>query len=203
MKTNRFPIGPALRWTLLAALLWSVSRVRAAEPPVLLVRVADLKREVTYVLMTPAEFKELEKETALRTRLFSRAMELAQKEWRADASLSKLPFPAGRLSPPVAQVMERPATREQAERRLRSLEEREADRREQDAKKAETAKEKERERHVQRAFEMVQDKLNELIAREKKRLTPDIPMPRPDAETNATPHSPDKQETGAALDQAL
>jgi hypothetical protein len=137
--------------------------------------VTDSKREATYQIMTPAEFKDLKKMIDLETRLFPKALAAAAKEWQANPLNKHKAFPGGRLAPRKADVTSQFPNRDLAEKQLRIYEDREAkklDREAAEAKKNPTAKKPgddiERRALLDDAAQLVDGKLSELMTKDTK-----------------------------------
>lgn len=95
--------------TLFAAVL--ISRVLVAveggtaSGKALVVKITDRAGKVTYEAMTPEDWKELQKQIALETKLHPRVLMEAEKAWKEDETTKKKSFPRMAISPSKAQVI--------------------------------------------------------------------------------------------------
>ncbi|MFO1490042.1 MAG: hypothetical protein U1F77_17640 [Kiritimatiellia bacterium] len=94
---------------------------REAHPPQwteqdTLARLTRVDKSVEYRPMDQAEFLELQKQCQRSAALFPKAVELAGKDWAADGAHAGRPFPAGRLTPLKLELVDRlgPANRVKA-----------------------------------------------------------------------------------------
>ena len=88
------------------------------------VRLTDFDKTITYELMTVGEHKALEKELREEARLGPKALAAAQQEWSKDEA-RKTAFPRSAVSPRRADVMGRPfGELEEAEEKLADYEDR-------------------------------------------------------------------------------
>jgi hypothetical protein len=155
----------------LVTLLALPVRLLAAES-FYVVEITDMDKKVEHKIMSAEDFKVLETEIRAETSLFPKAEEAAKKEWKS--SDEKAAFP-GRLNARKAVVLARETVREKADAKLEKLtasEERKNEPKKTTAKpteaekKAEAAK-AEKEKDLQRAYDLVKGKLDELVAAAK------------------------------------
>ena len=66
---------------------------------VLLVKIQDHARSTSYEVMTPEEYKTLQKTVADEAKYFKRALEFAEKAWQQDETLKEERFPSTATSP--------------------------------------------------------------------------------------------------------
>lgn len=120
-----------------AMLTMPVSRTLAADV-FLLVRTTDMLRASSYQVMSPDEFKQLQKQLQLEERSFPKALAEAKDEWAKDEMNKTSPFPVARIVPRklVGQPEKFPTT-EKAEERLAQYEDRESLKRQREADKEE------------------------------------------------------------------
>ncbi len=145
------------------------------------VKQTDMTRKVEYRIMTEAEYKTLEQQIRREAALFSKAEELAKKEWKSDEATRKEAFPSSRINPPKVEVLDRTTDRARAEKRAEAgnkSEERKNEPRRTSAKPTEAekkmaAEKAEEDRLAGKAAELVKGKLSELL--------------KPAAEASATP----------------
>ena len=71
----------------------------------LVVKITDRAGKVTYEAMSPEDWKALQKQIALETRLHPKALMEAEKAWREDETVKKKSFPKMAISPRKAQVV--------------------------------------------------------------------------------------------------
>ena len=195
----------------------------AAGEPAFVVKLADMKRQAEYKIMSQAELKELEKDLQAEAKVFPQAVVAASKEWRSDEQWKSLPFPGGRLSPrKVVGQPDRCANEEEANKKLTAYQDAEArklkkerEKQQEMAKKdpkaaaAAAAKEKdqqEKDIQLDKAMEMVKAKMDELTG---KPALPEGDTNKPPAKVGekAPAKEPDKakakEHAGKSLDKAL
>lgn len=71
----------------------------------LLVKVTDQAEQVTFELMSPADFQELQKRIAAEAKFHSKALAAAEKAWKEDEETKKKSFPKGAITVRKAQPM--------------------------------------------------------------------------------------------------
>ena len=152
-----------------------------------LVRVTDMKHESTYQVLTSAEFQDLRKTIDQETKRFPQALAAAAKDWRANPLNKNKIFPGPRLAARRADVLKQCANRDQADKELKAVEDRESKKQSRESERAaEEAKknqgnatagkaakalemaEKEKEMLLDQAVELVDAKLKELAGGEAK-----------------------------------
>ncbi|MBA4387160.1 MAG: hypothetical protein C0404_04205 [Verrucomicrobia bacterium] len=71
-----------------------------AAPPqkIILVKIAERDKKVSYKLVSPDELKALQEDMKLEASLFSKAMSMAEQEWKKDEDYGKKPFPRGAIN---------------------------------------------------------------------------------------------------------
>lgn len=92
----------------------AVLGVPAAREAYLVVRLTDHADEQTYTVMSAAAMKETEALYAKEARLHSRALSLAERDWKKDEGTGKAPFPRSAVSIRSATVVGRPFDSESA-----------------------------------------------------------------------------------------
>lgn len=75
---------------------------------ILLVKVCDRAKKLSYELMTPNEYKTLQAEIKAESMLSTKAMMLAQKEWKANEETKKKRFPRSAISLRKATILGQP-----------------------------------------------------------------------------------------------
>jgi hypothetical protein len=206
---------------IVAILAGSALRAAAGEPAVV-VKIQDMMRASDYQVLSPAEYKDLQKDLQQEEKFFKKAEELATKDWKQDELNKNIPFPTGRVFPRkiVGQPMQC-ASKQQAEDKLSAI--RDADskkaKREGDKlrdleqknpnaakalKEKETA-EKEKELVLERAKDLIQKHLEELTGKPAEKGT--FPEAKPAGEKAPEKQAPEKdkgkEKAGKALDKAL
>lgn len=194
----------------------SAGRALSAET-FLLVRLSDMTRTDALQVMTPEEFKTLQKQLQQEDRFFPKAVLQAVDEWRKDEMNKSTPFPAGKVVPrKIVGQPEKFATREKAEERIAQYEDRESRKRLRDsekggkkalseAEKAKYDKEIDKELLVRRAADAVAAKLSALTGVE---IAPADPFAGQKEEEKAPEDKPadakaEKKEAGGAVKKAL
>lgn len=93
-----------------------VSGALAKDPKFVTVQITELDsmvkftrndKSVEYKMMTYAEFQELQKQYQKSAALFPKAVQMAAKDWSADAAHAGRPFPVARLSPEKVDLVDR------------------------------------------------------------------------------------------------
>ena len=98
----------------------------AASESILIVKLYDRAKEITYKLMTPEEYKALQKELKLEAKLYQKAVTLARKEWQANKETAKKPFSMSAIPLRKATVKGMPyIDREKADDKLAKYEDKE------------------------------------------------------------------------------
>ena len=72
-----------------------------------MVRLTGVDKSVEYKMMKYDEFQELQKQVQQSAAHFPKALQLAAKEWAADATHAGRPFPGTRLSPEKVDLVDR------------------------------------------------------------------------------------------------
>jgi len=115
----------------LALLLLIVSPVPAEDGDAFcLVQIRDHSKAEAYSIMPETELKELQATIKLETRLHSRALTLASKEWRKDEQLKKKNYPRSAVAVRKVKILGTFKTMERAEMKRATYEERDANREE-------------------------------------------------------------------------
>jgi hypothetical protein len=148
------------------------------------VKVQDMTKISSHKVVSAKELKELEKEIQTESQCFPKALEESAKAWKADEANKGTAFPGGRVTPrKIVGAPERFSNEEKAKEKLKAIEdaeikkaERESEKETAKAKKSnknskankktsdEIAKESKRESDTLAANELVQKKLNEIVA---------------------------------------
>ncbi len=105
----------------LFCLMLALAAPALARDRFLLVKVTDWTGSTTYTVMSPDEFKAAESELALERRFSSRALMMAQKEWRNDAELGRKTFPRSAGNPPDLRVVREYGERSEADQKASEL----------------------------------------------------------------------------------
>jgi hypothetical protein len=138
------------------------------------VKVTDMDKKVEYKIMSPEEYKSLETDVKAENSLFAKAEEMAKKEWKTAEEKSSFP---GRLNPRKIEILERATVREKADTKLEKLsaaEERKSEPKKttgkpSDADKKAADAKAEKEKELQKAYDLVKGKLAELVAAAKEK----------------------------------
>ena len=177
-----------------------------------LVRLSDMTRTDTLQVMTPDEFKALQKQLQQEERFFQKAVVQAVEEWRKDEMNKSTPFPGAKVVPrKIVGQPEKFAAREKAEERITQYEERESRKRLRgtekggkkmsEAEKAKADKEIDKELTLRRAADLVAAKLSALAGVE---IAPADPFAgqKEKEEEKAPEGKAEKKEAGGALKKA-
>ncbi len=90
----------------------------------LLIRISDYAKEETYSIRTPEEWKEIEQELKLETKLFPQAITAAEKAWKNDDNYGKKPFPKNTVTKKTAKIIKQSSDPDQITTRLDDIEKR-------------------------------------------------------------------------------
>jgi hypothetical protein len=195
------------------ALLTAVGTAMGEEP-VYLIKIADMKKNTDYQIVTSAELKTLDKDIQAETKFFPQALTAAAKDWRTDDLYKALPFPGSRLGPrKIIGQPERFTKQEEAQKKLDFYKEADTKRAAREAEKLEALKKKDqkaydaqmkKEKDLQDK-DVQLDKVLEMIQTHLGELTGKGPAPEmPDAgDKPAQKPAPDKEKAGKALDKGL
>ncbi len=188
MQKNRAFHRPLLVASLvLGGILAFTTRASALET-FCVVKSTDMDKKIEYKIMSPEEFKEQEAQVKAEAALFPKAEEQVKKEWKADEGNKSTPFP-GKLGPRKIEVVTRESVREKADKKLESLEA-SSDRRQiepkkggklTDAEKKQADAKAEKEKDLQKAYDLVKAKLAELTTKaEEAKVKTDDATPKAD-----------------------
>lgn len=148
---------------------------------VFVARITDMRQTEICKIMTREEVASLQKEIQEETRAFPAALTASKKDWDADQTLKKIPFPSTKLSPRTL-VTQGPFTdRNQAKTKLGSI----AEDIVRDAYATKTSNKVDnrtgitREQAVDKAVELVSKKMQESLKRDIpsnrfSRIAPDL-----------------------------
>jgi len=140
-----------------------------AGEPAYVFKLVNITREAEWQTMSEVEYKALEKNLKLEEKLFSKAVELAVKEWKADELNKKFPFPSSKLTARTIKSPTEYSSREKAEEQLAKVQDAEARKMEKQAEKEkyrnQRGKDKVGKVDVQSAADLVLGKLNELLVK--------------------------------------
>jgi hypothetical protein len=93
----------------------------------LLVKVVDRSDKVSFELMSPADFQELQKQIAKENKLQAKALSAAEAAWREDEQTKKKPFPKSAISTKKADKLREFSDDTKASDALAAEEEKEAE----------------------------------------------------------------------------
>ena len=163
------------------------------------VKITNFAKQSEYKVLNEEELKNLQKEIADETRLWSKVITAAQKEWQSNEQYKGKSFPTGAIDKRTVKVIGQPYTdQSKAEDKISSIEEQEQEKAEKEAerekekaaklgtkakdKEKDKGKDAERENMYAMARAMFEQKLNELMEAERK----------PKEEQKATPAPAEK-----------
>jgi len=134
-----------------------------------LVKITDVRRQSGFQAMTQAEVADLKKQNDLEQKLFPQALIQAEQEWKADKQNDKTPFPSTKFAPPHVTVMEQYPSREQAEKKVEVYVGRDLKKAKPDATAKVDSAKAAREEIADRACQLLQAKLADLVTKEKEK----------------------------------
>ena len=148
-----------------AALLLGACTCRSAtDERYMVVKVQDHAKETTCQVMSADEFKAIQEEIRIETKVFPKALAEAQKAWREDPDTARKPFPKASFAVRRATPMGTFPDREKADAKVAGFEERE-----QQAKEKDKEREDKKLREKQKA--MGPEKYDEYVEREREKQT--------------------------------
>ncbi len=136
-----------------------------------LVRLKGYDKQVEVSLMSAAEFKVLDSEIKLETKLFPKAVADAGKEWRADELNKGIPFAGNKLSPRLIMGSTKYSSNDKATEALSKYDELQSKKTEREFKKKKVEKSKaqsKQDSETAAAAEIVKAKLASMIAKGAK-----------------------------------
>ena len=139
--------------------------IAAVKEKMLLVRITDVAKEDNYQIMTPAEFKMLNRKIRKELTFFRKALTQAEKEWKADRTTKKKSFPKAAISSRKVKLLTTFTDMDKAQDKLETYEEKKALKLEQEMEREELKK-KQRQKTVEKN-EFAKSKLKK---KEKKLL---------------------------------
>jgi hypothetical protein len=182
-------MNPFRKMALIAALTATAGIVEAQ---FVLVSLKDMEGNETYRAISEDEFRTVLKEVEVRQRHYRTALQDVKREWRANEDYGRKPFPS--LSAPSARILRRYASMTDAQEALDDREERDmrSEERRQESQKTSVrtrdkeAMAKEEQRNRERAtmqaigLTLLNQQIDELIAREKARQSETAPPGKSD-----------------------
>lgn len=132
-----------------------------------LVKVVGMDRQVEVKTLSEADFKALEKTIKLEQKYFSKAVEMAAKDWRGDEMNKGKPYAGSRLSAPMIAAAQKYPSLEKAEAQLARIQDQEAKKLEKKGGKKASSKKGQDDREIDlaQAADVVKIKLDELIGK--------------------------------------
>lgn len=161
-----------MKKTCLLSMALAVFLAIPAKAQFVVVQKTNIKKELSYEVMEEKDFKELQAITLKESALFSRAMAIAEKEWRADATTKTKPFPKSMLQPPRIISMGKFADQDRAAARAEPLQ-----------KKIEDEKERAEDMARKKAWRDSERRKEKEKERKKMGINKPIPVPLDPAET--------------------
>ena len=151
------------------------------------VKVVGLDRSTEVKTLSETDFRALEKTIKLEQKFFSKAVEMATKEWRADELNKGKPFLGSRLSAPVIAMVQKYPSLEKADAQLTRTQDQEAKKLEKKGVKKTTSRkaQDDKDGELVQAADLVRIKLDELISKSGAGGNPPAPEAKPDAAKGA------------------
>jgi hypothetical protein len=145
-----------------------VGSVRAGDDAYL-VKVAGFDRKAEWEAMSETDFKTLEKNIRLEQKYFSKALELAAKEWRADELNKGVTFQGSRISPRAIMQKDKYASLDKASAVLGRMQDQEAKKalgkKTGSSKKGKGTGAEMKEIQLDQAIALLKSKLDDLVAK--------------------------------------
>ncbi len=113
------------------------SSAPAAGGSCVIVRTTDHSKNLSFKVMTQEEYRALCAEISAESRCWDRAMNAAEKEWKANPETAKKSFPRNAIVPKKASISQSFTSREKAEEKVAAFEKRELEQSDLDKKRAE------------------------------------------------------------------
>lgn len=170
---------------LVLTLVVSILALPALAGQYVIAKVTGIDKSTTYKVLSAEEFKALESQTALEERLYRQAEDMVRKEWKENEATRKDPFPGSAVGAPKVMSFKAFASQEDAQAEMGEREQREqrsADRKaerekdttvkkdkEKDAR--DKMKEQEKEALAQKAADMLEARIKELVDKEKAKAS--------------------------------
>lgn len=139
----------------------------AVQQQILVVKIQDRAKELSYKIMTPEEYKAVQNQIKAESKFYRKALMLADKDWQADPANAGKRFPKSAISQRKAVVTGKFKNMEKAFDKIRHYDE-------QKTKNEERAEEREKERQQKRRAQFRQNKValkrfEEKIEQDKKK----------------------------------
>ena len=188
------------RWLTLVVLSCLMAGIVRAAEEGYLVKVVGLDRKAEWSALSETDFKNLEKTIKLEQKYFSKAVELAGKEWRADELNKGVNFPGSRLTPRMIMQKDKHPSLEKASAWLTKIQDQESKKTDKSggkkgsSKKGKLSPQETRDAELSQAISLVKTKLDDLVSKGGSTVNAAGPEAKADAKDGKAVNKADAKE---------